>query len=242
MNTIRDVRSAGLATAAETGAALIFLHDYGSNEHDPSSLAELLGLELPWAALRDPLELGHGTAAWFPITTPGVPEAAPVESFPLCGQELERYDEYFEDRLELLLKIRDQNPVSWRGTTRAALDQLGVWPPRAVPCSPAARTRSWRRSCGNTMCWAMPASWPRCGWAGCPGPDAEVHRIAGHRGDAQGAHGAGVVPPGPPVAGARLKPCSSLQGEHGFSRYVLRLPAWQLRQRAVGLNVRGVAA
>lgn len=96
--------------------------------------------------------------------------SAYIESFPLGGKELERYDEYFEDRLDLLLKIRDQNPVSWRGITRAALDQLGVWPRRAVPCSPAARTRSWRKSCGNTMCWAMPASWPRCGWAGCPRP------------------------------------------------------------------------
>jgi len=133
MSTIRDVRSAGLAaTAAETGAALIFLHGCGSNEHDPSSLAELLGLELPWAALRAPLKLGHGAAAWFQITTPGVPGAAQVESFPLCGQELERYDEYFEDRLDLQLKIRDQNPVSWRGSTRAALDQLGVWPRGAL--------------------------------------------------------------------------------------------------------------
>lgn len=81
MSTIRDVRSAGLAaTAAETGAALIFLHGCGSNEHDPSSLAELLGLELPWAALRAPLKLGHGAAAWFQITTPGVPGAAQVEA------------------------------------------------------------------------------------------------------------------------------------------------------------------
>lgn len=58
--------------------------------------------------------------------------SAYIESFPLCGQELERYDEYFEDRLDLLLKIRDQNTVSWRGTTRAALDQLGVWPRGAL--------------------------------------------------------------------------------------------------------------
>lgn len=41
-----------------------------------------------------------------------------LESFPLFGQPLERYDEYFEDRLELLLRIRDENPVTWKGTTR----------------------------------------------------------------------------------------------------------------------------
>lgn len=33
-----------------------------------------------------------------------------VESFPLFGQKLERYDEYFEDRLDLLLRIREENP------------------------------------------------------------------------------------------------------------------------------------
>ncbi|MGY4858603.1 LLM class flavin-dependent oxidoreductase [Cryobacterium sp. AP23] len=51
-----------------------------------------------------------------------------VESFPLFGQPLDRYDEYFDDRLELLLRIRDTNPVTWSGTTRAALQDAGVWP------------------------------------------------------------------------------------------------------------------
>ncbi len=51
-----------------------------------------------------------------------------IESFPLFGQSLDRYDEYFEDRLDLLLRLRDENPVSWRGTTRAPLQDAGVWP------------------------------------------------------------------------------------------------------------------
>jgi probable LLM family oxidoreductase len=51
-----------------------------------------------------------------------------VESFPLFGLPLDRYDEYFDDRLDLLLKIRDDNPVTWSGTTRAALRDAGVWP------------------------------------------------------------------------------------------------------------------
>ncbi len=51
-----------------------------------------------------------------------------IESFPLFGQELERYDEFFEDRLDLLLRIRAQNPVTWSGSTRPALDAAGVWP------------------------------------------------------------------------------------------------------------------
>jgi probable LLM family oxidoreductase len=51
-----------------------------------------------------------------------------LESFPLFGQTLDQYDEYFDDRLDLLLKIRDENPVTWKGTTRAPLDAAGVWP------------------------------------------------------------------------------------------------------------------
>jgi probable LLM family oxidoreductase len=51
-----------------------------------------------------------------------------LESFPLFGQPLDRYDEYFDDRLDLLLRIRDENPVTWSGTTRPALHGAGVWP------------------------------------------------------------------------------------------------------------------
>lgn len=51
-----------------------------------------------------------------------------VESFPLFGQDLDRYDEYFDDRLDLLLRLRDENPVTWSGSTRPALSAAGVWP------------------------------------------------------------------------------------------------------------------
>jgi probable LLM family oxidoreductase len=51
-----------------------------------------------------------------------------VESFPLFGQSLDRYDEYFDDRLALLLQIREQNPVTWAGSTRPHLQDAGVWP------------------------------------------------------------------------------------------------------------------
>ncbi|WP_417555885.1 LLM class flavin-dependent oxidoreductase [Microbacterium sp.] len=51
-----------------------------------------------------------------------------IESFPLFGQDLGRYDEYFDDRLDLLLALRAQNPVTWTGTTRPPLRDAGVWP------------------------------------------------------------------------------------------------------------------
>ena len=79
VRTLDDVRSTRWNTKPETGAVLLFLHGFGSNEHDLSSLAQPLNLELPWASLRAPLELGQGAAAWFQIEIPGVPDAAPVE-------------------------------------------------------------------------------------------------------------------------------------------------------------------
>jgi phospholipase/carboxylesterase len=61
-----------------TGPTLLLLHGYGSSEHDLAGLAPALGLDLPWASLRAPVELPNGAAAWFPVTTPGNPDAEPV--------------------------------------------------------------------------------------------------------------------------------------------------------------------
>jgi probable LLM family oxidoreductase len=51
-----------------------------------------------------------------------------IESFPLFGYDLDDYDELFAEKLDLLLKIRDGNPVSWSGRLRAPLDNAGIWP------------------------------------------------------------------------------------------------------------------
>jgi probable LLM family oxidoreductase len=51
-----------------------------------------------------------------------------IESFPLFGYELDDYDELFAEKLELLLKIRDNPVVSWSGRHRAPLDEAVVWP------------------------------------------------------------------------------------------------------------------
>lgn len=51
-----------------------------------------------------------------------------IESFPLFGYDLKDYDELFEEKLELLLKIRESEKVSWRGGHRPAIDNLGVYP------------------------------------------------------------------------------------------------------------------
>ncbi|MDQ3739832.1 MAG: LLM class flavin-dependent oxidoreductase [Actinomycetota bacterium] len=51
-----------------------------------------------------------------------------TESFPLFGYDLEDYDELYAEKLELLLKIRDNVHVTWSGKHRAPLNDAGVWP------------------------------------------------------------------------------------------------------------------
>src|ERR1017187_953219 len=51
-----------------------------------------------------------------------------IESFPLFGYDLEDYDELYAEKLELLLKLREQSNVTWSGRHRPALDNAGVWP------------------------------------------------------------------------------------------------------------------
>src|SRR5258707_4677716 len=54
-----------------------------------------------------------------------------TESFPLFGYDLSNYDELFEEKLDLLVKINNENPVTWNGSFRAALNNQLVLP-RAV--------------------------------------------------------------------------------------------------------------
>jgi probable LLM family oxidoreductase len=51
-----------------------------------------------------------------------------IESFPLFGYDLHDYDELFSEKLELLLKLREGEKITWSGKHRAALDNLGVYP------------------------------------------------------------------------------------------------------------------
>src|SRR3954465_7075422 len=51
-----------------------------------------------------------------------------IESFPLFGYDLDDYDDLFAEKLELLVKLRAENPVSWGGGHRPAIDARGVYP------------------------------------------------------------------------------------------------------------------
>ncbi len=51
-----------------------------------------------------------------------------TESFPLFGARLEDYDELFEEKLALLLRLDRENPITWSGKFRAPLEEAHVYP------------------------------------------------------------------------------------------------------------------
>src|SRR2546426_1522042 len=51
-----------------------------------------------------------------------------IEAFPLFGLNLDDYDSLFAEKLDLLLKIRDNEHVHWSGQHRPALTGQGVYP------------------------------------------------------------------------------------------------------------------
>jgi probable LLM family oxidoreductase len=51
-----------------------------------------------------------------------------IEAFPLFGLDLDDYDSLFAEKLDLLLKIRENEHVHWSGKHRAALTGQAVYP------------------------------------------------------------------------------------------------------------------
>ena len=57
-----------------------------------------------------------------------------IESFPLFGYDLRDYDALFEEKLDLLLRLRESERVSWSGTHRRPIEDRGVYPrPKQEP-------------------------------------------------------------------------------------------------------------
>ncbi|MCE0763302.1 LLM class flavin-dependent oxidoreductase [Pseudonocardia kujensis] len=76
-----------------------------------------------------------------------------TESFPLFGYDLRDYADLFREKLDLLLRIRESNPVTWEGRFRAPLveadvaprangDQIPIWV--AVGGTPASAVNAGR--------------------------------------------------------------------------------------------------
>lgn len=69
-----------------------------------------------------------------------------IESFPLFGNDLKDYDELFDEKLDLLLKIRESERVTWEGKFRPAIHNRGVYPRPVQNPLPV-----WIGSGGNTQ-------------------------------------------------------------------------------------------
>ena len=61
-----------------------------------------------------------------------------TESFPLFGHDLEQYEVLFEEKLDLFVRLLDEDAVTWSGTTRAPLDGQRVY-----PTTESGRLRTW---------------------------------------------------------------------------------------------------
>ncbi|MBT1690347.1 LLM class flavin-dependent oxidoreductase [Dawidia soli] len=80
-----------------------------------------------------------------------------TDSFPLFGFKLQDYDDLFAEKLDLLLKIRDQEVITWTGRFRPALKEQPIYPRPVQPQIPV-----WL-GVGGT-----PASFVRAGMLGLP--------------------------------------------------------------------------
>jgi phospholipase/carboxylesterase len=77
-STISNFVSKGLDHIEPGQPVVLLLHGYAANEKD---LPDLMGFlpELPWAALRAPIALGHQAFAWYQIAAPLTPALEDVE-------------------------------------------------------------------------------------------------------------------------------------------------------------------
>ncbi len=55
-----------------------------------------------------------------------------IESFPLFGYDLGDYEVLFEEKLDLLVRLLTEEPVTWQGSTRASLTDQRVYPTTAA--------------------------------------------------------------------------------------------------------------
>jgi probable LLM family oxidoreductase len=51
-----------------------------------------------------------------------------IESYPLFGYELDDYDALFAEKLDLLLKLREKEHITWNGAMRPSLKDAGIYP------------------------------------------------------------------------------------------------------------------
>jgi probable LLM family oxidoreductase len=79
------------------------------------------------------------------------------ETFDLFGFDINDYDQLFAEKLDLLLALREGEPVTWRGHYRSPLENVRVYPPSVQQPIPV-----WLAIGGS------PASFVRAGRLGLP--------------------------------------------------------------------------
>ncbi len=106
-----------------------------------------------------------------------------IESFPLFGYELADYDSLFEEKLRLLLALRESEHVTWSGRHRAPLDGLAVYPrPLQDPLPVWVAVGGAPESAARAGALGLPMALAIIG--GLPErfvPFAEIHRKAARR-------------------------------------------------------------
>jgi len=51
-----------------------------------------------------------------------------IESFPLFGYDLNLYDELFSEKLQMLIRLNENEKISWKGKHTQSINNLGVYP------------------------------------------------------------------------------------------------------------------
>ena len=51
-----------------------------------------------------------------------------IESFALFGYDLKDYDELFSEKLDLLVRINENEKITWKGKHRPSISTRGVYP------------------------------------------------------------------------------------------------------------------
>jgi probable LLM family oxidoreductase len=103
-----------------------------------------------------------------------------IESFPLFGYDLDDYNELFAEHLELLLRLRESERITWRGKHRPPIDDRGIYPrPMQEPLPVWVAVGGTPESAARAGALGLPLALGIIG--GMPerfAPFAEIHRAA----------------------------------------------------------------
>jgi probable LLM family oxidoreductase len=99
-----------------------------------------LGTSVTVLSTNDPVRLYHEFSTLDAVSAGRAQmvlgRASATESFPLFGYDLADYEELFEEKLELFMRLQREQTVTWSGKTRAPLTEQSLHPrmrPGGIP-------------------------------------------------------------------------------------------------------------